>query len=222
MFECRNMKFSDMKNKSVIDKTGNKIGRLIDFHFDFTKGDLQLKSVVIGGGRIEEFLESIGVRPDIDPFFDMKSIEKYEDDTLYLNVEYQKLGEPVKLGDKEMKLSDLSKIKIMDSTGLKVGNVKDVWFDENCRMWFIVGGGFFEEFLESIRIKADIDFLVPQESITSISPENLHLKVNKFQLETTAKEEFEKYKDSVKEKLEPGDTRHVMLKLGVAPRSDII
>lgn len=213
MFLCCNKKFSKMINKSVIDSAGKRIGRLIDFHFSWEDDEIQLKSVVLGGSRIEEFLESLGLIPDIDPFFPLEKVDRFEDDKLYLNVEFEQLDEPVKLGEKEMRLSDLSKLQIIDADGLKVGNIIDVYFDENSHLWFIAGGGFFEELLETLHIQPDIDPLVPQEFITDISSDKIYLKVTKFQLKTTCEEEWEKQKREMVEGIQPVDTRQTYLRL---------
>ncbi len=214
MFLCCNKKFSQMKNKSVIDSTGKKIGRLIDFHFSWEKGEIQLKSVVLGGNRIEEFLESLGLIPDIDPFFPLEKVDRFENDNLYLNVKFEQLDEPVKLGEKEMRLSDLSKLEIIDADGIKVGNIIDVYFDENSHLWFIAGGGFFEELLETLHIQPDIDPLIPQEFITNISSDKILLKVTKFQLKTTCEEEWEKQKSEMVEGIQLLDTQQTYLRLG--------
>ena len=100
-----------MKNKDILDNKGQKIGRVIDFHFLYEDGKVKLKSIVMGGGRVEEFLESVGLRADIDPFFPLEVIDRFENDQLHLKVEYEKLTKPVELGPTEMRLSTLSKRK---------------------------------------------------------------------------------------------------------------
>ncbi len=197
MLHFRETKFSDLKNKSVIDITGQKIGRVIDLLFSFAEGKVQLKTFVLGGSRIQEFLESLSVRPDIDPVFPIDMINRVEDDKLFLNIEYKKLGEPVKPGKKEMRLSDLSDIQIRDVDGKKIGKIEDVWFDESGSIWFIVGGGFFEELLETLRIQPNIDLLVPQDIVKSISPNEIKIKVTKDQLKTTAKMVYEEIQHEI-------------------------
>jgi hypothetical protein len=57
----------------------------------------------------------------------------------------------------------------------------------------IVGGGFFEEKLEAIGLKTDIDLIVPCDVIESISDKIL-LKVSKDELGTTMEEVQERIK----------------------------
>ena len=82
MFQIANVKFSNMKNKPIVDSKGDKIGRIIDFHFTYTDGKMKFSSIVMGGSRIEEFLESIGAKKDIDPFFPIDIIDKYGPDSI--------------------------------------------------------------------------------------------------------------------------------------------
>ncbi len=141
----------------------------------------------------------------------MEKVDRFENDNLYLNVKFEQLDEPVKLGEKEMRLSDLSKLQIIDADGIKVGNIIDVYFDENSQLWFIAGGGFFEELLETLHIQPDIDPLVPQEFIADISSDKIFLKVTKFQLKTTCEEEWEKQKRKMIKGIQPVDTRQTYL-----------
>jgi len=211
MVKCCNMKFSEMKNKDVIDSTGKRVGRLIDFHFNWEAGKVQLKSIVLGGSKIEEFLESIRVKADIDPFFSLDVVDRFEDGKLHLSVEYKKLSKPVKLGTKEMRLSDLSKLKIIDADGNKIGNIIDAWFDANGRVQFIIGGGFFEELFERFHIKPDIDLIVTQEFIKEISSDKINLKLTKYQLESTCEVEWNKLKHELTTAATPTHPRHTAI-----------
>lgn len=217
MFQCCDMKFSELKGKDVIDNSGEKIGRVSDLIFSYADNKLELRSVSIGGSRIEEFLESIGVKEDDDPIFTFDCVDRFEENALHLGVECANLGPPVSVGEQEMKLSTLSKMQINDSDGMKVGNIIDVWFDTDGHMWFVVGGGVFEELLERMKIRPDIDLLVPQEFIDNISESDISLKYTKFQLEATCQKEYDRYKREVASRHEPGDARHEMLRLGGGP-----
>jgi sporulation protein YlmC with PRC-barrel domain len=219
MVQCCNMKFSEMKNKDVIDSTGKRIGRLIDFHFNWEDGKVQLKSIVLGGSKIEEFLESIKVKPDIDPFFSLDVVDRFENGKLYLSVEYKKLSEPVKLGEKEMRLSGLSKLKIIDADGNKVGNIIDVWFDADGHLQFIIGGGFFEETFEKLHIRPDIDLIVTQEFVKDISADKIFLKLTKYQMESTCEAEWEKLKSEMIAAPPPTPPRHAAIWLSRSPKA---
>jgi sporulation protein YlmC with PRC-barrel domain len=194
MFNVTLVKFSDMKNKDIVDSKNETIGRVIDFHFILQDRKIIFKSVVMGGSRIEEFLERIGAKPDIDPFFSLDLIDRYENGKLYLNVPYEKLSEPVKLGENEKLLSDLGKYKIIDYDGNNIGKIRDVIFDEKARPWFVVEGGFFEETFEKLGIRPDIDPLVPPEFFDEMTKDKITLKHNKMTLVTTAEREWQEHK----------------------------
>jgi len=214
MFQIADVKFSDMKNKPIVDSKGEKIGRIIDFHFTKTDGKIKFTSIVMGGNRIEEFLESIGAKKNIDPFFPIDVIDKYENDTLYLKVPFKKLSEPVKLGENEYRLSDLGDRDIIDVDTNKIGKIKDVVFDDKHRPWFVVHGGFFEETFENLGIKADIDPLIPPEFIKELTKDRITLKYGKTQLKTTAEQEWEEFKRQLTVTGTPESFRHQFLWYG--------
>ena len=118
MFECVNEDFSDLKNKNVLDSNGENVGKVIDFIVRFIDNKIVLKSVVLGGGRIEEFLESIGAKPDIDPIFQLDCINAI-DENVVLSVAKDTLKTTIdsstnQAGD--LKLSELSKYRTSNLT----------------------------------------------------------------------------------------------------------
>jgi sporulation protein YlmC with PRC-barrel domain len=219
MFDCYNEDFSDLKNKNVIDAKGEKIGKVIDFIVRFEDNKIVLKSVILGGSRIEEFLESIGAKPDIDPLFQLDCIDRIEE-TVVLGVEGDSLKTTMDSSTMEpgdMKLSDLSKYKIIDADGFDIGKVINIWFDSTDKIWLVIGGSFVEETLEKLKIQPDIDLLIPQEHMRSISDDEIHLKWTKFQLSSTCSDAYEKYKRELSSRHEPKDARHEQIRLIGAP-----
>ena len=219
-YQCCGIRFSQMMRKKVVDSTGKHIGTVNDFIVSYTPTSVALKSIVMGGGRIEEFLESIGLRPDVDPVFQMDCISQIQDD-----IELITSGESLKttlddgtIGEGDMRLSKFSKLPIVDSSDMKVGNVIDIWFDINGAPWLVVGGGFIQEAMERIGVVPDIDLLVPMEYIDNISKHEIKLKYTKFQLEATCQEEYDKYMRELASTHQPGDARHASLKFGPKPQ----
>jgi hypothetical protein len=121
------------------------------------------------------------------------------------------------IGANDMKMSDLSKIKVTDSDGFKIGNAIDVWFDTSGDLWLVLGGGFLEETLESLNAQPDIDLLVPSYAVKNMSRKDICLKWTKFQLESNAQDEYEKYKREISSKWEPQDARYTQLRLFPGP-----
>jgi sporulation protein YlmC with PRC-barrel domain len=209
------LKFSDIKNKDVTDASGEKVGRVIDFIVRFADNKIDLKSVVLGGGRIEELLESLGIRPDKDPIFHLDCIDSISD-VVHLKVDVDTLKttlNPGAMEDGDMKMSELAKLNVVDSDGFKVGKVMDVWFDDNAKAWLVIGGGFVEETLENLGVKADIDLLIPADFISEIQEKEVCLKWTRFQLGATCEECYTMYKRELESRVEPGDSRFTMMKL---------
>ena len=219
MFDCCNTKFSELKNKPVIDKNGQKVGRVADFVVAFSNNRLELRSVILAGGRMEEFLESVGLKPNDDPVFGLGCMDRVEE-SVHLACERKSLKtllDKDAIEKDEMKMSQLAKLKAIDLDGIKLGNVIDVWFDRSDRMWLVLGGGFVEETLEKLGAQPDIDLLVPQEAIKGFSKKEISLKWTKFQLRSNCEKEYERYKREISSTHQPGDARYAQLRLTGQP-----
>ncbi len=215
MFDCCNRKFSELKSKTVVDKNGQNIGHVSDFVVAFSKNRLELRSVILAGGRMEELLESAGLKPNNDPVFGVACMDRVEE-TIHLACERNSLKSLLDrdaIEKDEIKMSQLAKLKVIDSDGFKVGNVTDVWFDRSDKMWLVLGGGFLEETLEKLGAQPDIDLLVPQEAINGLSKKDISLKWSKFQLKSNCEKEYERYKSELSSTHQPGDARYAQLRL---------
>lgn len=210
------MKYSEIRGKDVVDSNGEKVGEIMDLIFNCSDNKIDLKYMVLGGGRIEELLEAIGARPDIDPVCNLDSIEKIED-KVYLNVDRESLKktlDPGVIGENDITFSALSDIKIIDSDDFKIGFVIDVWLDNDGVMWLVLGGGFFEELLERLHVQPDIDLLIPPHFIETLNSDEIKLNVSKFNFESTTKDEHKKLKKKLEGEDPPDDARYSQLKLG--------
>ena len=148
---------------------------------------------------VEELLESIGARPDIDPVCNVADVDNISD-KVYPKVDKKSLKKTVDPGvicETDLNFSQLGKLDVVDSDGLRVGNVIDLWFDKKSQMWLVLGGGFFEELLEKIKATPDIDLLIPEEDIKSVDTKAITLNKTKFELESTCEDEYEKQKKNL-------------------------
>lgn len=214
--QCCDMKYSDIRKLDVIDKDGDKVGSVMDCVFDCRDNKIELKQFIIGGGMVEELLESLGARPDVDPLCDLDHIDSIND-VIRLNVGRDSLKNAIEAGsipEGYRKFSDISKIKVVDSDDLEVGNVIDVWFDKDSKMWLVLGGGFLEEILEKIKAQPDIDLLVPPEIIECVDEKTIKLTRTRFQLESTCEDEYDKFKRQVAGGKPSDDARYPSLRLG--------
>ncbi|MBD3406012.1 MAG: hypothetical protein GF411_07810 [Candidatus Lokiarchaeota archaeon] len=182
---ARSIKCKELMKLDVVDADGKEVGHVGDFTFAF-KDKLELRQFVLEGSAWEEFLESIKVKPDRDPVFDASTIKKI-DKKLYLSTNTDELKTTCEndwIPEDEYRLSELEKMDIIDRAGIKVGRIIDVHFDVDGSASLIVGGGFFEEALEAIGLKEDVDFVVPGDVLTCLG-DKVQLAVTKDELGTT-------------------------------------
>jgi sporulation protein YlmC with PRC-barrel domain len=181
----KSMNCREITKCDVLDSLGDKIGRIGDMTFTFD-GDLKLSQFILEGSRVEELLESLKVKPDMDPIFDASIIRRIGDH-IRLNTQMNSLKTTLEEGaipKGEIRLSELQKLEIVDKEDVKVGKAVDVDFDVDGTASLIVGGGIVEETLESLGLKSDIDIIVPTETIESMG-EKIKLKVSKDELKLT-------------------------------------
>ena len=200
-----------MKKAEVVDSSGNKVGKVGDLTFTFDK-ELKLSKFILAGPRFEEFLESIKVRPDKDPVFDSSLITKI-DENVHLDTSVNSLKTTLDkdaIGEGEIRLSKLEKMDIVDSTGKKIGRAIDIDFDVDGTVSMIVGGGFIEEKLEALGLKADVDIIVPGSVIDSIT-DKISLRVSEGELARTMDDALKS--DNVKKAREAKSVHHEVTKV---------
>lgn len=184
----RSLNCREMKECDVIGSDGEKIGRISDMTFTFD-GELKLSQFILAGSAWEEFLESVGAKPDMDPVFDGSLIEKIGD-RIQLNTSSNSLKSTLDkdaIPTGEIRLSTLEDMDILDESGVKVGRAVDIDFDVDGTVSLTVGGGFIEETLESLGFKKDVDIIVPGSTISTIT-DTIQLKVSKDSLGLTMDE----------------------------------
>ncbi|MGY5876896.1 MAG: PRC-barrel domain-containing protein [Candidatus Thorarchaeota archaeon] len=175
----------EIRDCDVVDSNGEKVGKISDMTFTFD-GDLKLSQFILAGSAWEEFLESVKIKPDKDPLFDASLIRRIGDKVqLTANVNSLKttLDEDA-IPSGEIRWSALQEMDIIDKDDVKVGRAVDIDFDNDGTASLIVGGGLIEETLESWGLKADIDIIVPAETITSMG-DKVKLSVSKDELKLT-------------------------------------
>lgn len=184
----RSLNCRELKECDVIDSDGDTVGRISDMTFTFD-GELKLSQFILAGSTWEEFLESIGAKPDMDPVFD-GSLIKNLGDKIQLNTSSNSLKSTLDkdaIPTGEIKLSTLEDMDILDENGVKVGQAVDIDFDVDGKVSLTVGGGFIEETLESLGFKKDVDIIVPGSTISAIT-DSIQLKVSKESLGLTMDE----------------------------------
>ena len=184
----RSINCREIRKCDVVGSDGEKVGRIGDMTFKFD-GELKLSQFILSGPAFEEFLEAIKIRPDKDPVFDASMIERM-DEKVHLSTNRNSMKTTLDKGaiaDDEIRLSKLEKLLIVDKDGDSVGKAIDVDFEVDGSAYLIVGGGFFEEKLEALGLKSDIDIIVPGKVIESIG-DQIKLTVDKSDLALTMEE----------------------------------
>ena len=174
---CRQLRKYD-----VVDSTGEKIGRIGEMTFTFDK-ELKLSHFILVGSRWDAWVDWV----DFFPIFNASHITKITD-KIHLDTTANDLR--IAIDDdvsEEHSLSNLEGMDIYDKEGLKVGNIIDIDFDVDGMASFTVGGGIIEETLEAIGLKADIDIIVPANTVESIT-DTVKLFVSKDDLQLTMDE----------------------------------
>ncbi|MHA2250918.1 MAG: hypothetical protein ACXAD7_11185 [Candidatus Kariarchaeaceae archaeon] len=193
------LKFSHVKNCEVCDSTGERIGRLLDAIFKPTDEGLLLTKFTIGGSKLEELLEDIGLKPDIDPVFPVDVIDTISPKRITLNVKKDELKSTEMHDDAihedEVKLSGLSKLRLYDNSDEHIGNIIDLkFYDKGFK--FIVGDGMFRELIEDLGWVADVDFLVTPKYIASFDKKKITLSKSREEMKAT----FDKHMDKSRKK----------------------
>lgn len=87
-----------------------------------------------------------------------------------------------------VKLGELQRRPVIDSDGSRVGQVEDVWLEDDGTIWLVVGGNLIKELLVKLHIRPDIDLLVPSEAVDKVTDKEIRLKWTTFQLESTCED----------------------------------
>ncbi|MHA1448849.1 MAG: hypothetical protein ACTSP4_05455 [Candidatus Hodarchaeales archaeon] len=188
MFGC-NCSYSELMKKNVIDKEGNKIGKnLIDVVFS---PSFEISHFVVGGGALEEFLEDIKLKKDVDPVFEVTNIDTITD-SIKLNVAKNELGTVITgaIPEGHYQLSKLGKKAVVDKDGKKIGNIINMAFFDDDTASFIIGGSTIQEFLEKIGVIPDIDLIVPLNKIKEVTGDEIKINLSQADLKTTLEQDI--------------------------------
>lgn len=189
-------KLSELRDCDIECSDGQRIGRLIDAVFK-TSDDVELTKMVVGGSRFEELMERLKLRPDVDPVFEIELIESLSPDKIVLKTKKDELKSTHihedALASDEVRLSDLSKLQLVDVNGEAIGNIIDMKFEDE--LSFVIGDGPVIEWAEAIGLVRDVDYLVSKDYVTSITSDQVKLSKRKDELKLTFEKEVLKAAD---------------------------
>ena len=145
-----NVDLQDLSKMKVYDKENKEAGRIIDFCIT---EDYRVSKFILGGSRIEEIKERIGLKPDDDPIISMDCIEEVNlhQKKIRINLSCSEL--PNKLQENaftsnETLYSEIKNTMVKSIDGEKIGRVVDALFTEDNDVSFILGDSVLVEFLE--------------------------------------------------------------------------
>ena len=189
--------FSHLSRFKIEDKNGKTIGRAGDALF--SNKDLSIHSLILFGGLLEEKMEDLGFRENIDPIVPISVIKSIDQKNRKITLTVPK--EDLKTTDNNFVAPDgtiqylkLKKLPIFEKGNEKIGRVIDIHFQKDGKYKFIVGGSALEEFLEKVRVIPDKDLIVPGSAVTEIS-DKIQINKSKVDLLTTLHEQIKDTKD---------------------------
>ncbi len=181
--------YEGLKDKSVIDKDGERIGRIVDAVFD---EKLILTKFVIGGSRLEEWLEDRGLRPDIDPLVPIATISRVKEN-LHLNVSKDTLKTTLDLdgiGENENKFTEIMKFPILDSNKLMIGKIKSYCINPDLHIDFIISGDELNPKLSEKHSIYGLIYAFTRKDISSKEDNRLILKQSLQEIEIKLKHDI--------------------------------
>ncbi len=180
------IQFSKIRRKIIVDSEDVEIGEPVDIGFSL---ELEPKFFVVGGGFIEELLEMLKRREDVDQLVKLDQIESISD-AIYLNVAETELlrSENLSLMDEGIVLfSEICRIPLFDGNGIPLGNVKDVVFSPD-KTEFIFSDPQFNRQMAEKGYGQRIEFILPK-SYFSFQPGLLSISLLKEDIENKALKE---------------------------------
>lgn len=179
----------NLKYKSIVDANGEEIGTIRNAVVN--KSDLSIRGFVVHGTKMEEMLEALKMRPDVDPLITGEVIEDVMDNKIVLNKKKDELVnimQPGELKEDEVLFNDFKRMPVIErASGRNIGLVKDIHFDINGKAGYSLGGQDFLDFLRSHRYTTTIDYVVEPFDI-EIVPEGWMINADLALVEKNAKQ----------------------------------
>lgn len=159
----------NMKFKKVVGSKGNQIGTIRDAVIN--KETLALRGFVVYGSALEELLERVGARADVDPLILPDVIEHVGDDEVKLNKNKDELPNAMGSGEiksDEMLFSDLRKIPVLAENGERMGLICDIYFDDSGKHSYTLGGTEFLNFLRNHNLTPAVEYTLPSNKLAKV------------------------------------------------------
>jgi len=158
-----NLRLSDLKRYAIYDSKGQDIGEPIDIALN-TNDEYRASSIIIGGGFIEELLEELEKRDNIDEFFSFSQISRIENSTIHLNIKEEELNKTDAQGNLPkglIRFNTIHRMKVVDTSGNSIGEVHDIVFKEGHTYLVIQDFQFNRNLSITSDYRQRIEFILP-------------------------------------------------------------
>jgi hypothetical protein len=139
--------------------------------------DSKLHSFIIGGSRWEEIREKLGFIEDIDPVVPIESVKSIKE-LVVLDIPKEKLLNYTDEGaipENAYTYSTMKRKNIFDGREQRFGRIVNLVFAPTGEAAFIIGGSIFEEVMESMGIKENVDLFLPITNVQEVVDKRIKL-----------------------------------------------
>lgn len=183
--EGRGLLFSELSKFEVKDSENNIIGRVGDLLLD--KSDLNVNSLILYGSKLEEKLEALHLRDDVDPIIPINIINRdlIKSAKIQTTITKDKIDTTYtgwKPPDDLLQFSKLKKTNVVDKNDKIIGRIVDMIFHSKEGYTFVIGGSKFIEFLHRFNLNHNHDLLIPQKYFTKCDYKQISISVDKTEL----------------------------------------
>lgn len=160
-----NLSLHALRHLRVQDANGHVIGRIKDAVVN--KTTLSLRGFVVHGSRLEEALEALNIRKDVDPLVTLADIATITESTLTVNKAASELpnAAPEALAEDDMLFSAVSTIPVLDGNGQQLGFFSDVYVHADDTLAYRLGGKTFTLFLKHHHYADDLLYVIAPDCI---------------------------------------------------------
>ncbi|MCH8905743.1 MAG: GNAT family N-acetyltransferase [Candidatus Heimdallarchaeota archaeon] len=177
--------YSNFKNLKVIDSNKKKIGRVGDFILN--KKNLHIRKFIIYGSFVEEKLEAMKIKEDIDPLLpvtglNFDSLEKNELHTNLARNEMETTTSDWTVPNDAFLFSKLTRVNVLDDEDTVIGHVEDLMAHADMSYTLVISGSKLQELLQKLKLYNKSDLLVPSKFVKSIDDREIRLSVTDLSL----------------------------------------
>ena len=169
----KNTDFLTLRSLKVIDKDGNKIGRIKDALID--RRNLKVKGYVVYGSKFEEAMEDLRLIDNIDPVITPENVIQLSEKAIFLNRTKTELTNIAVLGvkgEEDVLFSELVNYPVTDSLKKSLGVLTNFYVNGDSSISYQLGGKDFIKYLQEKYMTENLSYL--------IYPDNLQFNSGKF------------------------------------------